>query len=283
MEMFKDKVAVITGAASGIGRGLAERCAQEGMKIVLADIEEDPLRRAESEFRASGADAIAVKTDVSNPRDIEMLAQQAVDAFGGVHLLCNNAGVSASGTNVYESSLTDWDWFIGVNLMSVVYGLRTFVPLMQEQDTECHIVNTASILGLTTTPGMGLYNVTKHGVVSLSETLYHELAQQQSKVKVSVLCPGFVKTRIMDSVRNRPHSLGVESFGEHRVMENDDLEQSLRQCVEAGLSTEQVANCVFEAIRDERFYILTHPEDKEQVRIRMTDVLEDRNPVEPPI
>lgn len=282
MTNFAGKVAVITGAASGIGRGIAVRCAREGMKIVLADIEQAALDSVERELKADGADVLAVITDVSMPQDIERLAEWTVAAYGGVHYLFNNAGISSCGANVYESTQAEWEWFIGVNLMSVVYGLKTFVPLMQGQDTDCHIVNTASILGLTTTPGMGLYNVTKHGIVSLSETLYHELAQQNSNVKVSVLCPGFVNTRIMDSRRNRPVGLDDDSVVTAREAGNNGLEQSLRQEVGAGMSPERVADCVFKALRDQRFYILTHEEDKEQVRIRMTDLLQDRNPSEVP-
>lgn len=278
MNEFKGKVAVITGAASGIGRGIADRCAQEGMKIVLADIEKDPLTKVEGELRAAGANVIAVTVDVSKPQDIEMLAQKTLAAYGEIHLLFNNAGISSSGSNLYESSLGDWKWFIDVNLMSVVYGVKNFVPIMLEQGTDCHIVNTASILGLTTSPGMGLYNVTKHGVVSLSETLHHELAQQNSKIKVAVLCPGFVNTRIMESCRNRPSSLIDDPDAMPPSADNNELEQHLREAVKAGLSPEEVADCIFSAIREDRFYIFTHPEGKDRVRHRMTDMLEDRVP-----
>ncbi len=188
MQEFRDRVAVITGAASGIGRALAQRCAQEGMKVVLADVEESALIETAAEVRASGAPALAVVTDVSNIRAVEALAQQTLDMFGAVHLLCNNAGVAA-GTTIWDSTLADWEWVLAVNLWGVIYGVRVFVPIMLSQDTDCHIVNTASIAGLIAGPGLGVYKVAKHGVVTLSETLYYELAQRDAKVKVSVLCP----------------------------------------------------------------------------------------------
>jgi NAD(P)-dependent dehydrogenase (short-subunit alcohol dehydrogenase family) len=279
MENFIGKVAVITGAASGIGLGIADRCAREGMKIVLADIEKNVLKQVEKKFKTSGADVIAVATDVSKFSDIQALARKTLDTFGGVHLLFNNAGVSSHGTNVYESCNADWEWFIGVNLMSVVYGVQEFVPLMLKQETDCHIINTASTLGLTTAPGMGPYNVTKHGIVSLSETLYQELAEQKSKIKVSVLCPGFVNTRILESNRNRPREVQNNKAGGQMTAENNEIDQSMRESVETGISPAQVADCVFNALRDEKFYILTHPEYKEKVRTRMTNILQDRNPV----
>ena len=201
MKEFQGKVAVVTGAASGIGRALAERCAQEGMRVVLAGINEQTLMQASQELQAIGASVLAVQTDVSKAADVEALAQKAFDTYGAVHLLFNNAGVGA-GISLWESTLADWEWTLGVNLWGVIYGIRAFVPRMLEQDTEGHIVNTASIAGLVSGPGLGIYRMTKHGVVTLSETLYHELALRGAKVKVSVLCPGFVNTRIMDCAQS---------------------------------------------------------------------------------
>src|SRR5947209_3090517 len=206
MQEFKDKVAVITGAASGIGRALTDRCVQEGMRVVLADVEVETLTKTEASMKASGATVLAVRTDVSQARDVEALAQKTLNTFGAVHLLCNNAGV-ASEAVVWESTIAEWEWVMGVNLWSVIHGVRVFVPIMLAQDTECHIVNTASMAGLISGPGLGAYKVTKHGVVALSETLYHELAERGAKVKVSVLCPGVVSTRIMEGGRNRPGHL----------------------------------------------------------------------------
>ena len=277
MKDFKDKVAVITGAASGIGRALADRCVQEGMKAVLADVEAEPLATAEASLKAFGATVLAVQTDVSQVRDVEALAQKTMEAFGAVHVLCNNAGVGTEAA-VWESTLAEWEWVVGVNLWGVVHGVRVFVPLMLAQDAECHIVNTASTAGLISGPGLGAYKVTKHGVVTLSETLHHELAERGAKVKVSVLCPGIVNTRIMESARNRPG--GLPPTGP-RGPASEERWEALRRLVPAGMPAAQVADAVFEALRKDRFYILTHPEGKEAVRTRMEDILQERNPTPP--
>jgi|SRR5579864_1264431 len=277
MKDFKDKVAVITGAASGIGRALAECCAREGMKVVLADVEPGALAELEVNLQAGGATALALRADVSHARDVEALAQKTLEAFGAVHLLCNNAGVATSGT-VWESSQTDWEWVIGINLWGVVHGVRTFIPIMLTQDTECHIVNTASLSGLISFPRGSVYAVSKHGVVTLSEALHHELAERGGKVKVSLLCPGLVKTRIVDCARNRPERLAatapmgpVEAAGW----------ETLRQQMQTATPPAQIADAVFQAIRAERFYILPHPEGKDWIRTRMEDILQERNPTPP--
>ena len=273
MKEFKGKVAVVTGAASGIGRAIAERCAQEGMKVVLADVETNALAETEGEIEATGATVLAVLTDVSKPNDVETLAQKTLDAFGAVHFLCNNAGVGSPPMPIWESTLDDWEWVIGVNLWGVIHGVRVFVPIMLEQGTECHIVNTASGAGLGSVAHFGPYAVTKHGVVNLSETLHLLLAKREAKVKVSVLCPGFVTTRIVDSERNRPDKLQDAGMPDAAVVE------ALCEAVETGISPTQVADFVFDGIRDERFYILTHPEaTKRFVRTRMEDILQERNP-----
>jgi NAD(P)-dependent dehydrogenase (short-subunit alcohol dehydrogenase family) len=278
MKDFEDKVAVVTGAASGIGRALADRAAQEGMKVVLADVEEEALTRTEESMKAAGATVLAVRTDVSQARDVETLAQKTLHAFGAVHLLCNNAGVAGTAAPVWGSTLADWEWVLGVNLWGVIHGVRVFVPVMLAQDEECHIVNTASMAGLISSPGLGIYKVTKHGVVTLSETLHHELAERGANVKVSVLCPGIVNTRILESARNRPaHPPAEEPF--------DPASragwEALRQLVPAGMPPAEVALAVFEAVRKDQFYVLTHPEGKEAVRTRMEDILQDRNPISP--
>jgi NAD(P)-dependent dehydrogenase (short-subunit alcohol dehydrogenase family) len=277
MKEFRGKVAVITGAASGIGRGLAERCAREGMKVVLADVDEAALAQTERELKDAGADAIAVRTDVSKSGDVDALARRALGAFGAAHLLFNNAGVGA-GTTVRESTLADWQWVLGVNLWGVIHGVRTFVPLMLRQADECHIVNTASMAGLVSGPALGVYKVTKHGVVSLSETLCCELALMGAKIGVSVLCPGGVNTRIMDSERNRPAELQNAPAGGSTHPVVAQAEKMLRQLVETGLPPSEVAEAVFDAIRNGRFYILTHADWKPLVQKRMNDILQDRNP-----
>src|SRR3954449_6626026 len=205
MKDLKGKVAVVTGAASGIGNAVATRFAQEGMKVVLADIEEGPLADAEKALAETGANVLAVPTDVTKGDQMDTLAQKTFDAFGTVHVIHNNAGV-ATGGMMWTLTEADWQWVLGVNLWGVIHGVRVFVPRMVEQ-AEGHVVNTASRAGLTSAPMMGPYNVSKHGVVTLSETLAAELALHGSPVKVSVLCPGWVNTRINEAERNRPPEL----------------------------------------------------------------------------
>ena len=276
MKDFRDKVAVVTGAASGIGRALVDRFAAEGMKIVLADIEAGALAKAKSELEATGAKVLAVATDVSKPEEIEALAAKTLGAFGAVHIVCNNAGVAATGL-LWERSLADYEWVLGVNLWGVIHGIRTFVPILLDQDTEAHIVNTASLAGLTIVPGNGVYQISKHGVVALSETLHYELAQRGAKVRVSVLCPSFVRTAILDSERNRPAHLAASQEGAATTAAGLP-EEMVRQLIASGLEPTQVAEKVFEAIRDEKFWILTHPEAKHRISDRMEAILEDRNP-----
>lgn len=256
-------VAVVTGAASGIGRAMAERFAAEGMKVVLADVEEEPLAEVTASLTAVDATVIAVKTDVSNAAAVENLAHQTLDAFGAVHILCNNAGVVCS-RPVWEHSLADWEWVLGVNLWGVIHGIRAFVPRMLAQETECHIVNTASILGLVGGAGEGIYKVSKHGVVVLSETLAAELAQKGAKIQVHVLCPGWVRTGILDSERNRPQSPSVPQIGSA---------QNVRAEMEAGISPAEAAEHVYRAIQNGDFYIFTHPEMKAQGQARMERIL----------
>ena len=278
MKDFKDKVAVVTGAASGIGRALAERCAQEGMKVVLAGINAENLKKTEQVLRAEGAIVLSVLTDVAKLADIETLAQKTLSAFGAVHLLFNNAGVSA-GSTIWESSLADWQWVMGVNLWGVIYGLRIFVPIMLAQDTECHIVNTASIVGLMPPfHPFAPYQVSKHAVVALSEHLYYSLAEKKAKVKASVLCPGWVNTRTLDCERDRPLELQNAPMNESMSPEREAAIQEMRQAAQAGMSPQQVADYVFKAIRADQFYILTHPELNSEVQKRMEDILQQRNP-----
>jgi NAD(P)-dependent dehydrogenase (short-subunit alcohol dehydrogenase family) len=210
--------------------------------------------------------------------DVEALADKTLAAFGAVHLLCNNAGVAGTAAPLWESSLADWEWVQGVNLWGVIHGVRVFVPLMLAQDTECHIVNTASMAGLISCPGLAAYKVAKHGVLTLSETLHHELAERGAKLKVSVLCPGVVNPRILESARNRPeHPPPTEP--------RDPVAaagwEALRQLVPAGMPPAQVADAVFKALRKEQFYILTHSEGKEAVRTRLEDILQERAPTFP--
>ena len=280
MKEFQGKVAVVTGAASGIGRALAERCAKEEMKVVLADIEEQALMQASRDLAAQGAQVLAVPTDVSQAGEVETLARKAFETYSAVHLLFNNAGVGA-GKSAWESSLADWEWVLGVNLWGVIHGIHFFVPRMLEQRSEGHIVNTASMAGLTYGPGQSIYKVSKHGVVSLSETLYYELALRGASLKVSVLCPGLVSTNILDAQRNRPARLQDASVKEPLSPQAEAVVQRFQQAVREAMPPGQVADIVFEAIREERFYILTHPTWKAAIQVRMEDMLQERNPTLP--
>lgn len=260
------RVAVITGAASGIGRGMTERFAAEGMAVVLADIEEEPLAKLEQDLKTKGATVLAIRTDVSNADDVENLAVQTYDAYGAVHILCNNAGVVCS-RPIWEHTIADWEWVLGVNLWGVIHGIRTFVPRMLSQETECHIVNTASILGLVRAPGEGIYKVSKHAVVALSETLADELELKGSQIQVHVLCPGWVRTGILNSSRNRPNG----EFNHHNRNITDN--RNVRAEMEAGMSPSEVADHVYNAIHNGTFYIHTHPEHKAWVQKRMEEIL----------
>lgn len=277
MKIFQDKVAVITGAASGIGRSLAERCASEGMKVILAGRNEENLLQVEKEIKLAGGNVLSVRTDVSKLEDIEALAKQTLDTFGAVHLLVNNVGVGA-GPNIWESTWEDWKWVIDVNLWGVIYGLKVFVPIMLDQDTEGHIVNTSSAAGLLPFHPSASYQVTKHAVVALSENLYYSLALRNSKIKTSVLCPGWVKTRILESGRNRPLNLRNQQSQDPINPENEEVMRNMAAALEAGMTSEAVAECTFKAIRDEKFYIITHPDIIPGVRLRMENILQGENP-----
>ena len=278
MQEFQGKVAVITGAASGIGRAIAERCVSEGMKVVLADIDEAPLAGTETELKALGGTVLGVRVNVAQRSDIELLARQTLDAFGQVHLLFNNAGVGAGGAP-WEATWNDWEWVIGVNLWSVISGVKIFAPLMLAQNTECHIINTASAAGLMVGAGSAPYAVTKHAVVALSESLYLSLQQRNSLVRVSVLCPGLVRTNIGNAERNRPAELSNEP-----VVPTPELEAgraAFRAAIESSMPPAQVAEVVFNGIRKEQFYILPDPKYMEVVQLRTDNLLRMENPQSP--
>ncbi len=271
MESLRGKVAVITGGASGIGRAVAERAAAEGMKIVLGDIEEGPLEVAEHHVCAQGAEALGVATDVADVVSVRALRDRALDRFGAVHVVHNNAGVGLGGP-IWEVTEEDWRWILGVNLWGVIHGVATFVPLFIAQG-EGHVVNTASIAGLTTAPFLGPYNATKQAVVAISETLFKDLQAVGAPVGVSVLCPGFVQTRIAESDRNRP-----AWAPDHEVGGAAELRSAVQGMVDSGIPPATVADRVIEAVRTNTFYILTHPELDDAVKTRFDDILQGRPP-----
>jgi NAD(P)-dependent dehydrogenase (short-subunit alcohol dehydrogenase family) len=281
---FAGKVAVITGAASGFGLAFAQKGAVLGMKLVLADLNPDALAQAVDTLRAAGGDAIGVPTDVSSATQVEALAQAALDAFGKVHLLFNNAGVGSGGL-LWESSANDWSWVFGVNVMGVAHGVRAFAPIMLAQNEPAHIVNTASVAGLLSPPAMGVYNASKHAVVSLTETLYYDLQIAQSareasrRVGCSLLCPAFVPTGIADAERSRPAELRNES---RPTRSQIAAGKQLQRAVQSGkLSAADVAGITFEAIAERRFYIITHPAIMATVRLRHEDIEQLRDPTDP--
>ncbi|WP_028216395.1 SDR family oxidoreductase [Paraburkholderia oxyphila] len=275
---FEGRVAVITGAASGFGRAFAQQAASLGMKLVLADVDAALLEETVKAMREQGAQAIGVRTDVRDPAQVDALAQAALDAYGKVHLLFNNAGVGSGGF-VWESSAKDWDWVFGVNVMGVANGVRSFTPIMLKQGERAHIVNTASVAGLLAPPAMAVYNASKHAVVALTETLYHDLKNVSEQVSCSLLCPAFVPTGIANAERSRPDDLRNEA-PPTRSQQAADLQ--LARAVRSGrLTADDVAKATFDAVRDGRFYILTHPGILASVKLRHEDIETLRNPTDP--
>lgn len=280
MEDFRNKVAVITGAAEGIGRALAVKAAVEGMKLVLADIDENRLNLLTKSLNSAGTSAISLRTDVSSEDEVKKLAALAYSNFGAVHLLVNNAGVALA-KNAWETTRNDWDWVMGVNLYGVTNGLRAFIPKMIESGEDGHVVNTASIAGLLSEPSMAAYNVSKFGVVTLSEGLHHDLTLRRARVGVSVLCPGWVRTRIAEAERHRPAEERNDLSRLDKVTASTGV--SMFKAVQGGMEPEEIAEATFDAVREGRFYIITHPHTKAGIKIRMNDILEERQPTLIPI
>ena len=288
MQDFDGKVAVVTGAASGMGKAFAERFALEGMKVVLADFERTALEAAVLEFKQREFDVLGVVADVSSAEAVEELANEAFAAYGKVHILCNNAGVVADGelgplgagvgSPLWEHPLSDWRWTFGVNFWGVVYGIHAFVPRMLAQDEPGHIVNTASIAGLTSGAGLPIYGASKHAVVRVSEALHQQLAQAGSKLRASVLCPGGVNTNIGLASRNRPDELWEGSTRPTQEELDARVAARANRAELAGMAPEEVANRVLSAIREEQFYILTHDQYDGVIRARMEAILARRNP-----
>ena len=273
MEQLMGKTAVITGAASGIGLALAHQFGSEGMNLMLADIETGPLAEAEAALSAAGYDVASFELDVRELEQVKALEAATRERFGNVHLLCNNAGVGAGGAVAGLDDLEKWKWTIDINLWGVIYGCKTFLPAMIEHGEPAHVVNTASMAGHVATGYMGAYNVSKYGVVALSETLSREMQQTGTAIGVSVLCPAFVQTQIANSSRLLP-----EAQREEPTEESAAMQEILDALVAAGIETKVVAEAVANAVINDRFWILTHPETKEAISARANDIVTGVNP-----
>jgi len=278
MKEFKGKVAVITGGANGIGFAVAKECVKRAIKIVIADIDRHDLKRAEKELKSQGADVLAVEMDVMKFEDMEMLAKQALEKFGHIDLLFNNAGVVVAGP-AWLLSLNDWEWIMKANVWGAIHGEKVFIPIMLKQDTECHIVNTSSVAGLLDLNGMSAYHTSKFATVGLSESTYLDLQCETDKIKMSVFCPGFIKTDLDNCERHRP-----------KIYENDmsqpyyqsDLykeeEEQKHKVIKNGTSIDTVGAVIFKAIEEETFYILTHPELNPLIGLRVKNMFEGGSP-----
>jgi len=274
---FEGRVAVVTGAASGIGKAMCERFAREGMKVVLADVENDALREAGRDIEKLGAEVLTVRTDVSQADDLSALAEATIERFGKVHVVCNNAGVFAGG-RTWDAIGTDWEWVLGVNVYGVLHGVRAFVPIMLEQNEPAHVVNTCSMAGLINMPLSGAYNVSKHAALSITETLYHELAGLDTPVGVSALCPELIRTGIGRSDRNRPAHL--KRGGDEGTPEQEMVEAAIKASIDTGIPPSAMADRVFEGIKTNTFYLLAEEGTNWDAacRTRLDDIRLRRNP-----
>jgi NAD(P)-dependent dehydrogenase (short-subunit alcohol dehydrogenase family) len=278
MKDFKGRIAVITGAGSGFGREFARIGAKRGMKLALADVQADALDQTVAELRANDADVMASVVNVADAGEMDRLADDVFARFGKVHLVFNNAGVGSGGL-IWENTVKDWDWVLGVNLWGVIHGVRCFVPRMLAGGDEGHVINTASVAGLLSAQTMGVYNVSKHAVVTLSETLFQDLRIVNAKLGVTVLCPAFVNTGIKDAGRNRPANLRNDKpLTPSQIL----AEEQSRKAVTSGrITPEAVAEKTFAAIEENRFYCLTHQKILGAVELRMQDIMAARNPTDP--
>ncbi|MCL2346536.1 MAG: SDR family NAD(P)-dependent oxidoreductase [Desulfobulbus sp.] len=277
MKNFDGRVAVVTGGGSGIGEALSWRLAREGVKVVVTDIDLAAASRVSEALTKAGHRALAVRTDVAKGEEVEALAQTAYDAFGRVDILCNNAGIVPSGRNrpVWEYPLEDWKWAFDVNMMGVVYGLRSFVPRMLAQGGDAHIMTTASVAGLMSGSGSAVYSAAKHAAVRITEALYASLLEMSAPIGVTLLCPGLVNTRIYQSERNRPQEL-LPAGG--AAEETAELKAIADKMYGGAISPEEVAEMIFAAIRDNQFYVLTTHSFDEAIESRMRAILTRTNP-----
>ena len=268
MKEFEGKTAVITGAASGIGKAMAERFAQEKMQVVLADIEEEALEKTVENLRQYQYRVIGVKTDVLVEESINELFSKATAEYGNIHILCNNAGIGVNSGNkaIWEIDKQDWDWVMGVNYQGVLQGIQTFLPHMLEHGEEGHVVTTVSMAGLL--PGAGTYGVSKHAVMALTEALSRDLITREAKINASVLCPGFVDTNIDKSERNRPSHMG-----EAKELTNEVGVEIMSAMLRQGKKPEEIAEIVINAIKENIFYILSHPAWDDSLRSHFENIL----------
>ena len=279
---FRGKTAVLTGAASGFGLACARIGARLGMNLVLIDVQKDSLKQAHDELKAMGAQVMAKRVDVSDAKDMQSLAEAVQDRFGAPHLVFNNAGVGAGGL-VWENTVQDWEWLLGVNVWGVIHGVRLFTPMMlqaasQDPQWQGHIVNTASMAGLLTPPNMGIYNLTKHAVVALTETLYQDLGLVTEQVGASVLCPYFVPTGIHQSERNRPSHLAAAQPTASQLIGQAMSDKAVSS---GKVTAAEVAQMVFDAVAHDQFYIYSHPQALGNVQSRMQAIVQQRNPPDP--
>jgi NAD(P)-dependent dehydrogenase (short-subunit alcohol dehydrogenase family) len=282
MKTFARRTAVITGAASGFGLESSRIAAKRGMNVVMADVQQDALDRAAAEIGGLGASVLPYRLDVSKAAEVEALGAATLQRFGAPHIVFNNAGVGAGGL-IWETTVADWDWVLGVNIMGVAHGIRVFTPMMlaaaaKDPQYEGHIVNTASMAGLINAPNMGVYNVSKHAVVAMSETLYQDLRLVTEQIGASVLCPFFVPTGITESQRNRPQALAADKPTKSQLIGKAMTDRAVGR---GKLTAADVAGFVFDAIGAGRFYIYSHPNSLSSVQTRLEDIMQSRNPTDP--
>ena len=277
MKEFEGKTAIVTGAASGIGLGLAEKFAKERMQVVMADVEEEALNKAVEKLKKHQYRVMGISADVLIQESMKELFDKSIEAYGNIHILCNNAGIGANSGNkaIWEINKTDWDWSLGVNFYGVLHGLQTFVPHMIDHGEEGHIVTTVSLAGLL--PGAGTYGVSKHAALALTQGLNRDLMARDSKINSSVLCPGFVNTNIMNSERNRPQHL----VSNNKIDTNEEQLEIFNFLLKNGKEPSEIADIVFEGIKDNIFYILTHPAWDESLRNHFEEIL-SRKELKPP-
>ena len=272
---LEGKIAVVTGGASGIGKGITKKLLENGAEVVIADINKHKLEEVKTEFEQKGYKVLCNVVDVTKEDDIKKLADDTLALYGQVNILCNNAGIGYSSGFSWENTEDEWDWMINTNLKSVIYGIRTFIPIMLKQDNECHIINTSSNAGITIGGTMAMYSMTKHGVVALSESLYNELRFINSKINVSVLCPGFVSSDILN-----PFIPGtVQTKSSPATNENSELFfKAFCNAINNGVTPDEIGESVINAIINQTFYILSSETDKKLIKARLDNIVESKNP-----